>query len=59
MAKAAVCLWAQLIDNDDSSFGGGRQDRGLINNNRDFSGGQGIDNVSKGSETTKEATGAR
>ena len=56
MAEALVCLRDQGIDND-----GGviivRQARGLRINNRGVGRGQGINNKSKGLETTMEATG--
>ena len=53
--EAALCLRVQEIDNDDGDVGKGRRTRGLSDRNRGVGGGRGIDDASKGLETTTEA----
>ena len=57
--EAAVCLWAQVIYDDNGVVGRGRQARGLSDNNRGVGKGLGIDDASEVSETTMEAAGAQ
>ena len=54
-----MCLQAQGIDNDDGVVGRVRQARGLSDDNGGVGRGQGIDNASKGLETTTEAARIR
>ena len=54
-----MCLRAQVIDDNDGGVDKGIQDQGLRDNDGGVGGGRGIDDASKGSETTAEAAGAR
>ena len=55
--EAAVCLWAQGIDDDDGSVGGGRRAQGISEDDGGVGGGRGIDDAYEVSETTTEAAG--
>ena len=57
--KAAVCLQAQGIEDDDRGVGGVIQARILSDNGGGVGGGRGIDDASKGLEITTEVAGAR
>ena len=59
MAEAAVCIQFQGIDNINGGVRGGKQARGLRDDNGDVGRGQGVDNMYKGLETTTEAAGSR
>ena len=50
-----MCLQAQGIADSNAGVVRVRQAHGLIDNNEGVGGGQGIDDVSKGSETMPEA----
>ena len=59
MEEAVVCLWAQLIENDEGGIGVGRQARGLRDENGGGGGGRGIDDASEMPEMATEAVGDR
>ena len=54
-----MCLRDQGIDNNRGGVGRVRLAHGLSNDNRGVDRGRGIDDASKGLETTTEAAGAR
>ena len=51
-----MCLQAQVIDDNDGGISGRRRALGLNENDGGVGRGQGIDDTSEVSETTKEAT---
>ena len=54
-----MCLRDQVIYDENDGISEGRWALRLSNNNGGFGGGRGIDDASKGLETTTEAAGAR
>ena len=51
------CVWAQIIDDNDGGVIGGIRYQGLSGDNEGIGGEQGIDDASKGLDTTAEAEG--